>query len=721
MIDRKRNVMHRLMLAALVCAFAGCAAESDDEPTKPPEGDDDEVGDAIAQGLGVAVMGCANSGWDEAESTLTLTLGTDAAVLSAPGGKLTANGYVCTGTIGSSSNVQLTTTNIRKIKITGTAGANKFILDNLPGSFGTRILGNMGGIEVDYSTGGADAFMIRGGVTAENYKFAKDSSTTDLYLEITGDKVADIKIIPTGGAFTLTASMGGGTDSVNGSPAEADITSFAGGAITVAPIGVGFTAYGGAAIDTFQGGTGADTFYGGEANDIFKMAATADGADTYIGDEGLDTVDYSNRTMDLNVDIGPAKPARGGSVNLSTLDWTMNPLGVLTLIIEIDDGGMDRTVTFANPTSPLQAVSQINATMGLTGVASLTGNNRLLLTTPTNTAAAAVEVKASGATSVLGLAVGATTWISGTSGVVDADDGLSGENDDVRTTTENITGGSGNDVLIGDGLKNSLKGGNGNDQLSGGTNTVCDTAADGDTLLGENGDDTFYSPGTNCFAVYTGGMGTNAADFSGRTAAVFLSNNGMANDGAMDEKSNVASDITKLVGGNGADTLTGGIGNDILIGGPGGDTLSGGMGTDDIVDYSGYTAAVNVSLCFTTTVEACPAANDGIISPAEGDQVHLVEHIIGTSAADTMTAPAGAPVVDVQFEGRGAVDTITGGDGNDLIWGDDGDDVLKGGLGDDNITGGAGADTIWGEGGDGDICITDASDMVANILTCEIR
>ena len=48
-----------------------------------------------------------------------------------------------------------------------------------------------------------------------------------------------------------------------------------------------------------------------------------------------------------------------------------------------------------------------------------------------------------------------------------ANDGMRGEKDNVRTDVENITGGHGNDLLIGSRLANILRGGNGNDTLIG--------------------------------------------------------------------------------------------------------------------------------------------------------------------------------------------------------------------------------------------------------------
>jgi len=299
----------------------------------------------------------------------------------------------------------------------------------------------------------------------------------------------------------------------------------------------------------------------------------------------------------------------------------------------------------------------------------------------------------------------------------------------VRFSTENILSGSGADFLIGSSAKNNIKGGAGNDTISGGSNAVCTNATDGDTLLGEGDDDTFLAPVINCRAVYTGGLGNNAIDFSGRTAALTLKNDGTTAAGEGTEAAKIGSDIYKMTGGFGADTITGGTGDDAFVGGPGADTMVGGMG-NDTVDYSAAPSAVSVTLCFTTAVTGCGTADDGMVdtdsglasAQAEGDQVYQIEHLIGSAYADTLKAnPDGstATTVDVTIEGGALADSIFGGDGNDTLWGDDGNDDVHGSNGDDNISGGNGDDVIDGEGGDGDICLTEG-DTTTAAVNCEL-
>jgi Ca2+-binding RTX toxin-like protein len=811
--------------------------------------------EVAAAELGVAVSGCA-SGF--AAGVLTLTVDANPLVLSTSGGKMTANGYTCLGTVATVANSQLKTTDVTKIVVYGSVGDNKVILDFLPGGFGAKT----GGILINFADnsalvadvgagGGADSLMIRAGVAAEVYKFGKAVATGDVYVEINADKIADIDIKPpllATPSLSITASMGGGADTVLANATTTDFDKFGTATgLTISAMTQGITAYGGIADDKFTGGLGNDAFYGGDGNDLFKMAATADGADIYSGDVGNDTVDYSNRLVAVNVDLGPLTPSLQGTVDLSsTALYGTGTLNGKTLAFVVNDTTRVETL-FTTPASPEAVLTAINtaantalAPGAVTVYATMSNRNQLVLTNPNGTATAAIQVDgaadvpaaagmagdtilgltaggaaaavvtgtidlttlaatldgkrlvmlingryvvvtfgtpataaamilaintaantalgmptvpfaslttttnhlvltansvvikagavigpvAAGALTALGFtgALGAATVVSvadADDGIVDTDSGTGGnqsEGDDVRYSTENIISGSGDDFLVGNGVKNSIKGGDGNDTISGGFQAVCATT-DGDALLGENGNDTFLSPMFNCKAVLTGGAGDNVVDFSGRTQVLTLKNDGAALDGETGELANIGLDVLKIIGGFGADLITGGIGDDLIIGGPGADIMVGGAGTDT-VDYSGSPSAVSVTMCFTALIAGCGSANDGMTaSGGEMDQVYQIEHLIGSLFIDTLSAVGVPSTVDVTIEGRDLADAITGGDGNDTLQGDDGNDTIHGGLGDDNITGGLGTDLLFGDEGDGDICLTDGVEVT---VTCEL-
>ena len=92
-----------------------------------------------------------------------------------------------------------------------------------------------------------------------------------------------------------------------------------------------------------------------------------------------------------------------------------------------------------------------------------------------------------------------------------ANDGESGEGDNVRYDVEDIYGGAGNDVLRGDSDNNLLRGYDGRDTLYGGKGNDSLTGGNHvDKLLGEDGDDKFYARDGAIDSVY-GGLGNDRA------------------------------------------------------------------------------------------------------------------------------------------------------------------------------------------------------------------
>ncbi|MGB3612673.1 MAG: hypothetical protein WBA10_02685, partial [Elainellaceae cyanobacterium] len=125
-----------------------------------------------------------------------------------------------------------------------------------------------------------------------------------------------------------------------------------------------------------------------------------------------------------------------------------------------------------------------------------------------------------------------------------------------------ITGGNGDDILIGFSNPDILNGGAGADILNGGGSP--------DWLVGGLGND-ILNGGTDRDRLW-GGRGNdvlNAGDGSDRS-----------NGGAGRDILNGGAGRDRAVGGRGRDTLDGGRGDDILIGGAGRDRLTGGQGSD---------------------------------------------------------------------------------------------------------------------------------------------
>jgi Ca2+-binding RTX toxin-like protein len=232
-----------------------------------------------------------------------------------------------------------------------------------------------------------------------------------------------------------------------------------------------------------------------------------------------------------------------------------------------------------------------------------------------------------------------------------ANDGETGELDNILTDVEQVRGGSGNDTMTGNADGNTFWGGAGNDSISGGLGNDwlaggpgADTLhgdGDNDACYGGTGDDFVYGDDGNDGLhggdqleqadgndVLSGGNGTDRADYQFDTHDLNLSIDGVANDGEAGETDNILTDVEDIWGGLGNDQITGSAGVNVLLGRDGNDVIYGRGGDDSI--RGGY-------------------GNDQLL----------------------------------------------GEDGNDSIFGDDGDDVLTGGIGNDSMDGGNGADRFW--------------------------
>jgi Ca2+-binding RTX toxin-like protein/uncharacterized protein YegL len=283
-------------------------------------------------------------------------------------------------------------------------------------------------------------------------------------------------------------------------------------------------------------------------------------------------------------------------------------------------------------------------------------------------------------------------------------------------TAETINGYQGNDVLVGNGGNDSLNGGDGNDLLLGGAggdtlgggngNDSLDGGADNDTVLGGNGSDTLFGdtgndtldggdgndwlvggPGNDSMR---GGNGFDTADYSAESSAVTV-NLGTGTATGSGIGTDTLSAIEAVLGGSGADSLTGDSldnylagngGNDTLAGAGGSDTLYGGAGSDsldggtgtgiDVADYHDRVANL------TITLSAAGGATVNL-GGGETDTLANMEGVIGGSGNDSLSGDTPANYLD-------------GGAGGDTLNGGGGDDTLAGGLGNDLLVGGTGTD-----------------------------
>ena len=243
--------------------------------------------------------------------------------------------------------------------------------------------------------------------------------------------------------------------------------------------------------------------------------------------------------------------------------------------------------------------------------------------------------------------------------------GQPGENDRLEEV-EHVSGGSGDDVLLGNDEVNSLAGFAGDDLIHGrGGDDRIQGSWGNDALGGGEGDDTLIGHGGDDTLI------------------------GHEGDDTLD-------------GGGGVDNLVGHDGDDVMDDGDGdggtatdSDSYDGGDGRDTVTSYRSRTERVRVNLS--------RSGDQG--EAGENDMIDAVEHVFGGSGDDVLVGNGATNLID---GGRGA-DRVNGRAGSDWITGDRGRDNLRGGKQDDTIGGGRGTDRVNGQlgrdsiaGGEGD-------------------
>ena len=293
-------------------------------------------------------------------------------------------------------------------------------------------------------------------------------------------------------------------------------------------------------------------------------------------------------------------------------------------------------------------------------------------------------------------------------------DGTSEELDNVRADVENMTGGDGNDVLVGNGVRNFLNGFAGNDTIDGGGGEdVLDGERGSDRLLAGPGADT-YNGDFPEGAVPTPDSdppapGIDTVDYGARTAPVRVmigrpsgtthdpDGQDANGDGVAEENDNVKRTIEVVIGGSANDILRAGeagfgppggvvvgepgnegipgakliggpgTGSDTLIGDARADTLVGGLGPDDLRGGGSFDTASYKENTLPVLVSLDNVRNDG--TDADGNGVAEEDDSVGLG---------------------GDVESIEGGSGNDLLVGNASRNILTGGLGADRLRGSPG-------------------------------
>lgn len=285
-------------------------------------------------------------------------------------------------------------------------------------------------------------------------------------------------------------------------------------------------------------------------------------------------------------------------------------------------------------------------------------------------------------------------------------------------------------VFGGDGADTIMTGA-GADRITGEAgNDVITPGGGNDDAVGDAGNDRFVAePTTDGADAYAGRDGADVVDYTARAAALSITLDGVANDGAAGEGDNVFTSTETVRSGSGDDTITGSSAANTLDGGPGSDTLAGAGGNDNVaggegndtldegasgngadglagnggIDTIDYSDRTNV---LVITLYQEPAANDG--EPLEHDEVYgSVENALGGLHNDRIFGNGARNVLiggpgGGELHGGGNDDKLVAGDGIDQLWGDAGNDNMAGGGGMDVFheeTAPNGSDGIAGEAG----------------------
>jgi Ca2+-binding RTX toxin-like protein len=258
---------------------------------------------------------------------------------------------------------------------------------------------------------------------------------------------------------------------------------------------------------------------------------------------------------------------------------------------------------------------------------------------------------------------------------------------------ENGTGGTGNDVLLGNAANNVLTGNDGDDTLIGREGD--DTLVGGrgrNALTGGSGDDTFVISGAHITVGYA-----TVTDFQlGDTVSIqSLGNGRMVFDQVGDDT---------IISANGVAIAT-------VEGARAAEVLA---ATDFQYDPRSITlstegAALAFSLNGNGTSENLNGKNNSInLIDGRGGN----DFISGGKLADVLLGGAGSDIL----EGQAGNDTLNGGIGKDILYGGAGDDTLLGGNGADTLVGGKGNDLLVGGSGADTFRFANANEGVDRVL-----
>jgi len=389
--------------------------------------------------------------------------------------------------------------------------------------------------------------------------------------------------------------------------------------------------------DVINGGGGNDTLSGGAGQDVLEGGA---GDDNVSGGAGDDTIRYGSQDGNDTID---------GGADHDTLRIVETINGANDVVeVSLDGSGV---ITGVNGAS-VQSIEAAEMDLGA-------GTDTLAYNTAQSVA--------------VNLLAGTATGFSFIRGV------------------ENVTGGSGDDTLLGNGLDNVFDGADGNDMVRAGFgNDIARGGAGDDLLYGEQGNDTIE--GGDGDDRIDGGTGIDTATYAAAAAAVTID---LANAQAQDTGGagvDMLVSMENVTGSSHDDTLSGNAGANVINGGAGADMMSGGAGNDTyVVDDVGDIVS-----------EAAAGGDDTVRSSlAAYVLADNVENLVLENGAQNATGNSG----DNRLTGNAGDNILDGGNGNDTV-------VLDGAITDYEFTY-SGANTIVSSAAGG-------TDTLINIENIEV-
>ena len=551
-----------------------------------------------------------------------------------------------------------------------------------------------------------------------------DAAVDDLaFTAVDGARATNIEVT---GQYTVRVISTGVLVNL-GPDAAGEVLTLPDGSVLALPSLAAAAVSGGAVADRLYGGPAADLLEGRGGDDILEGRG---GGDTLDGGAGTDTL-IGGGGPDVFV-FAPGDSGTSLSRADTITDWSA--ASRLQFSSAMRGGYVETT---ANPVTAATLANQLIAGGSADVVAVQAGFDLIIFADTRNDDGVADDVILLPGRTLDDISIGSIVGLgAGPQGAL-----TGGAGDDVLLGTSNgerITGEAGADSLDGAGGDDTLEGGPGDDVLTGG---------DGDDLLagGDGVDRVSYfggPPGVNVDLAAGTVVGVGRDRLSGIENADGTALDDVIQGDAGGNQLRGFAGIDSLSGRAGDDTLDGGDGDDVVAGGPGVDVLRGGRGADIFMFVAGDASAATPDqiLDFTGSdrvsfgegtgtyaeitagdydaarawANAAVAAGIRFVAARVGDSVYLfgdtagdggvaedAVRIVGATLAGFSTfnvvgatSTVTPPPQPTATGGGAGPDTLTGGVGADTLSGGGGNDSLVGGAGDDNVSGGDGADTI---------------------------